>query len=149
MGAIASGGIQVLNADVIREFQIADETIRVVAAAEKKELARQEQLYHGDHPPVGLQGRKIILVDDGIATGSTMQAAVQVLKQRQPDRVIIAAPIASPETRDLFGRHVDEIVVLATPSFFRAVGQAYEDFSPTTDAKVNHLLDSARRGYGI
>ncbi|MCE0498776.1 MAG: phosphoribosyltransferase [Methylacidiphilales bacterium] len=144
MGAIAPGDIQVINAEVVQKLQISDETIQAVAAAEKKELIRQEQLYHDHSPPVGIQGQKIILVDDGIATGSTMQAAVRVLKQQQSDRVMIAVPVASPEAYDLFFRLVDEIVVLAAPSFFQSVGQAYEDFSPTTDAEVNHLLDSAR-----
>ena len=147
MGAIASGGIRVLNNAVIREYEISDEIIRNVAGVEEKKLRRQEQLYCGHNPPVVIQGRTIILVDDGIATGSTMQAAVQVIRHQQPERLVLAAPIAAPEACELFRRYVDEIVVWAAPSFFVSVGQAYGDFSPTSDEEVIQLLDSARAAF--
>ena len=147
MGAIAPGDIQVINEEVVRHLRIPDETIRQVAAAEKKVLMGKERLYHDHNQPVDGRGKTIIVVDDGIATGSTMQAAVQILKRQQPKRVVMAVPVASPEVYALFCGQVDEIVVLARPTFLQSVGEAYADFSPTTDAEVIDLLASARMAY--
>ena len=140
MGAIASGGVRVLNEDVVRYLGIPDQVIEAVAANEQKELERRERAYRGDAPPRNVRGRTVILVDDGLATGSTMRAAVAALRQQQPARLIVAVPIAAESTCNAFKSEVDEIICAKTPEPFYAVGLWYEDFSQTTDEDVRDLF---------
>jgi predicted phosphoribosyltransferase len=143
MGAIASGGVRVLNDEVVRALRIPDHVIEAIAAKEQQELARRERLYRGDRPPPDVQGRTVILVDDGLATGATMYAAVQALRQQQPARIVVAVPIAAPETCAELREEVDDIVCAVTPEPFYAVGLWYEDFAQTTDDEVRDLLARA------
>jgi putative phosphoribosyl transferase len=143
MGAIASGGVRVLNEDVVDYLRIPDETIDAVAAEELKELDRRERAYRGYDGAPDVRGRTVILVDDGLATGSSMRAAVTALRERQPARIIVAVPVAARATCDEFRSQVDEIVCAVTPEPFRAVGLWYEDFSQTTDEEVRDLLARA------
>ena len=145
MGAIASGGVRVLNADVVRTLNVPEEVIDRVARRELAELARRERAYRDDHPPPDVRGKTAILIDDGLATGATMRAAAEALRQLEPARVIVAVPVAAPETCDEFREHVDEIVCLLTPDPFHAVGVWYEDFRQTSDEEVRELLDEARQ----
>ena len=140
LGAIATGGVRVLNDDVVRALRIPDRVIDAVAAKEQEELARRERLYRGDRPPLDVRGRTVILVDDGLATGATMHAAIKALRQQQPARIVVAVPTASPETCDELKREVDEVICATTPDPFYAVGLWYEDFSQTTDEEVRELL---------
>lgn len=141
MGAIASGGVRVLNQDVIGALRIPEQAIDRVAEREAEELRRREELYRGDRPPMDLQGHTVILVDDGLATGSTMRAAAQAVKRQNPARVVIAVPVAAQSTCDELRREVDEVVCLQTPEYFSAVGQWYWDFSQTSDTEVRDLLE--------
>ena len=145
MGAIASGGVRLLNEEVIRAYGISDAEIESVAEAEERELARREELYRDGRPPPPLAGRTVILIDDGLATGSSMRAAVLALREEHPARIIVAVPVAAAEVCDEFRGEVDEIVCAATPHPFYAVGLWYEDFSQTTDEEVHDLLERARR----
>jgi putative phosphoribosyl transferase len=140
MGAIASGGVVVLNRDVIDWYGIPQEAIEAVANQEQTELERRERLYRGGRPLIDLQGRAVILVDDGLATGSTMKAAVQAVRQHRPARVIVAVPVGAPSTCEEFADITDETVCAYTPEPFSAVGQWYADFSQTTDEEVRALL---------
>ena len=142
MGAIASGGIRVMNPEAAA-LSIPQSAIDAVAAREEKELERRERLYRGTRPPLDLSGRTVILVDDGLATGSTMRAAALAIRQQRPARIVVAVPVAAVETCDEFRREVDEIVCGMTPQPFRAVGVWYEDFTQTTDAEVHALLNAA------
>jgi putative phosphoribosyl transferase len=141
MGAIASGGIRLLNDDVIREFGVTPAEIAAVSRAEQEELERRERQYRADRPKPAVAGRTVILVDDGLATGSSMRAAVLALRQERPERVIVAVPVAAAETCDEFRGLVDDIVCAETPEPFYAVGLWYEDFSQTTDEAVRELLN--------
>jgi len=143
MGAIATGGVRVLNSEVVQSLHIPDRMIDAVSAAEQEELSRRERAYRGNRPPIDVRGRTVILIDDGLATGSTMRAAVAALKQRQPARIVVAVPIAPPETCDELRDDVDEVVCAVTPEPFYAVGLWYEDFSQTTDQEVRTLLEKA------
>jgi putative phosphoribosyl transferase len=143
MGAIASGGISVLNKDVVSAYRISEATIEAVAAEERRELERRERLYRGDRPYPDLDGRCVILVDDGIATGATLRAGLAALRQRKPACLVVAVPLAPRDTLARLRAEVDEIVCLATPEPFFAVGQGYRDFSQTTDAEVRELLARA------
>jgi predicted phosphoribosyltransferase len=145
MGAIASGGVLVLNQDVVNQLGLAQGVIDAVASKEREELARRERLYRGDRPPVEVVGRTVILVDDGLATGSTMRAAVAGLKARGPSRIVIGVPIAVPSTCEELASEVDDIVCAVTPEPFYAVGLWYSDFSQTTDEEVRQLLEAAWR----
>jgi predicted phosphoribosyltransferase len=145
MGAIASGGVLVLNDDVVAALRIPRRVIDEVAAAEAAELARRELAYRGGRPPFDVAGRVGILVDDGLATGSTMRAAILGLRQRGPARTVVAVPIAASSTCAELAAEVDDVVCAATPRSFRAVGLWYEDFSQTTDEEVRELLDRAAR----
>src|SRR5438128_5096940 len=139
-GAIASGGGRVLNQDVVRAIPHAEEAIEAVTARETAELERREQIYREGRPPPELRGRIVILVDDGLATGATMRAAVKALRQRGVAKIVVAVPAGPPDTcRDL-EEEADETICLSTPEFFQAVGQYYEDFSQTTDEDVRELL---------
>jgi len=140
MGAIATGGVRVLNDDVVRALHIPDRVIDAVAEQEARELARRERLYRGGRPPLDVRGRTVILVDDGLATGATMLAAVQALRQQRPARMVVAVPIAPPETCEELRAEVDDVICAVTPEPFHAVGLWYEDFSQTTDEEVRDLL---------
>lgn len=143
MGAIASGGVQVINEDVVRYLNLTPAVLASVAAVEQEELARREQAYRGERPPVAVDGRTVILVDDGLATGSTMRAAVTALRRRRPARIVIAIPTAAPETCEELKLEVDEIVCPMTPAPFYGVGQWYEVFDQTPDEEVRDLLERA------
>ena len=143
MGAIATGGVRVLNEDVMRYISISDAAIDAVAAKEQRELERREQLYRGDRPAPDVKGQTVILVDDGLATGSTMRAAAAALRQQQPARIVVAVPVSAVQTCDEYRMGVDEIVCAVTPEPFHAVGMWYEDFSQTTDEEVRELLARA------
>jgi predicted phosphoribosyltransferase len=145
MGAIATGGIRVLNQDVVRGLGIDEETIARVAAQEERELLRRESAYREGRTAPRIEGRIVILVDDGLATGSTMRAAVAALGGQAPSRIVIAVPVAAPETCRELQRDVDEIVCAVTPEVFQAVGLWYEDFSQTSDEEVRDLLRRASR----
>lgn len=145
MGAVASGGVRVLNEDVVTALKMPRQVIEAVAAEEQRELERRERLYRGDRPPLDVRGRTVILVDDGLATGSTMRAAVAALRRLQPARIVVAVPVASPSVCESFRDIVDEIVCLLTPEPFYAVGLWYQDFSQTTDEQVRDLLQRAQR----
>jgi predicted phosphoribosyltransferase len=140
LGAIATGGVRVLNDDVVRTLRIPAHVIDAVTAKEQEELARRERVYRGDRPPLDVRGRTVILVDDGLATGATMHAAIRALRQQQPARIVVAVPTASRETCDELRTEVDDVICATTPDPFYAVGLWYEDFSQTTDEEVRELL---------
>ena len=143
MGAIATGGVRVLNEDTVRYLSIPGEVIDAVAADEQRELERRERLYRGEHPAPDVRGKTVILVDDGLATGSTMRAAANALRQQKPARIVVGVPVSAPATCDEFRDEVDEIVCAITPEPFQAVGLWYKDFSQTTDEEVRELLARA------
>jgi putative phosphoribosyl transferase len=144
MGAIATGGVRVLNEDVIRLMRIPEQAIDIVSAEEQREMERRERAYRGARPAPDLKDRTLILVDDGLATGSTMHAAVAALRQQQPARIVVAIPVAPPSTLREFAREADEVVcVLAPNEPFEGVGRWYLNFSQTTDKEVRELLDRA------
>lgn len=140
LGAIASGGVQVLNNDVIDTVGVPEQTIKAIAAREIGELTRREQQYRGNRPPIDVAGKIAILVDDGLATGSTMRAAALALRQLGPSRIIVAVPVASAATCERLRGDVDEVLCIHTPENFFAVGQWYRDFAQTTDEEVRELL---------
>ncbi len=140
MGAIAAGGVQVLNQGLLSHLAIADEAVREVASRERAELDRRQRAYRGGRPPVELAGKVAVLIDDGLATGASMRAAIEAVRAQGTRRVVVATPVASVETCEELRREVDEIVCGETPAFFTAVGQWYEDFSPTTDEEVRAAL---------
>ena len=140
MGAIASGGVRVLNTDVMSELALPDDVIEAVAAREQAELARRERLYRGEPSPPDLQDKTVILIDDGLATGSTMRAAVESIRLQAPRRIVAAVPVAASSVCREFQTIVDEMVCTVTPDTFYAVGLWYEDFRPTTDKEVESLL---------
>jgi len=141
MGAIATGGVRVLNQDVIRKLQITDEMIEAAAEEQERELLRRELEYRGEREPLELNGKTVILVDDGLATGASMRAAVQALKLHSPSKIVVAVPVGAEETCRLFEAEVDEVVCGETPDDFRAVGAWYQDFTQTTDEEVCRLID--------
>jgi putative phosphoribosyl transferase len=149
MGAIAMGGVRVLNQEVVRWLGISDAVIDKVAAQEQQELERRNQVYRGNRPAPDLQNRTVILVDDGVATGSTMHAAIASLRQRQPDRIVVAVPVAPPSIYRDFKHEADEIICLQTPESFHAIGAWYVDFSQTTDQEVRALLEQSIQGSGV
>jgi putative phosphoribosyl transferase len=144
MGAIASGGVRVVNRDVIAMVSDPEEVIDRVAQREMAELERREQLYRGEVKPIDVRGKTVILIDDGLATGATMRAGVAALRQLRAARIVVAVPVGSPETCAEFEEEVDETVCAVSPPGFRAVGQFYEDFGQTTDEEVAELLGAAR-----
>ena len=143
MGAIASGGVRILDERLIDAHEIPDEEIERVTAAEQRELERREKSYRDDRPSPDVRGHTVILIDDGLATGSTMRAAVQALRQEGARRVVVAVPIAPPDTCDAMRHEVDDIICAITPEPFLAVGIWYADFSETTDEEVRDLLARA------
>jgi putative phosphoribosyl transferase len=145
MGAIAAGGVKVLNYPLIAELGIPSELVDRVVAREQEEIERRERLYRDGRPAPVIAGRTVILVDDGLATGATMLAAVRALRKLQPKRIVVAVPVASPQACEEFREYVDETVCVATPEPFYAVGVWYENFSQTSDAEVRELLERAAR----
>ena len=145
MGAIASGGVRVFNGDVVNALRIPDEVIDAVSAEELIELQRREKLYRAGLPSLDVEGKTVIVVDDGVATGSTMLAAVSALRQLNAARIIIAAPVIAASTYREMQRLADEVTAVLVPEHFYAVGQWYEDFSQTTDDEVRDLLAQAAR----
>ena len=143
MGAIATGGVRVLNDDVVDYLRIPGEVIDAVAADELRELERRERAYRGDRPEPDVRGKTIILVDDGLATGSTMRAAASALRRQDPARIVVAVPVSAAQTCDEYRMGVDEIICASTPEPFMGVGQWYRDFSQTTDEEVRELLAKA------
>ncbi|HLZ25593.1 MAG TPA: phosphoribosyltransferase [Ktedonobacterales bacterium] len=149
LGAIASGGIRVLNADVLQMLDIPNDIIEAVTLREQHELARRERIYRDDRPALDARDRTIILVDDGLATGASMRAAIIALRERHPRRIVVAVPVAAAQTLDELRAEADDIVCLDTPDPFYGVGWWYEDFSQITDAEAHDLLTqtgSARLG---
>ncbi len=149
MGAIASGGIRILSQDVVAAFAIPERVIATIAANEEEELDRRERLYRDEHSPPVVAGRTIILVDDGLATGATMRAAALALRAQSPERLIVAVPVAPPESCAELRREVDEVCCLLTPDPFFSVGSWYRDFSQTSDDEVRSLLEAAGRNVEI
>lgn len=144
MGAIASGGTRVVNDAIVRELGIPDAVIEAVTEIEETELRRRERHYRGSRSPLDLAGRTVILVDDGLATGSSMRVAAEAVSKCSPDRLVAAAPVAAHATCEAFRDVVDGIVCAATPEPLLAVGLWYEDFLPTSDWEVHELLEAAR-----
>ena len=145
MGAIASGGVRVLNQELVNYLKIPESLIDAVAAAEQKELERREQLYRNHRPALEVAGQTVILVDDGLATGSTMRAAVKALRELKPSRIVVAVPVSPPRICRELNREADDCVCVLTPEIFDGVGKWYQDFSQTTDEEVRTLLERARR----
>jgi putative phosphoribosyl transferase len=143
MGAIASGGIRLINDDVVRDYGVRAAQIETIAATEQRELERRERAYRDGRPLPPLAGRTVILIDDGLATGFSMRAAVAAVRVEAPARVVVAVPVAAPETCEEFRALVDQIVCSETPDPFFAVGIWYEDFSQTTDEEVHEILSAA------
>jgi putative phosphoribosyl transferase len=143
MGAIASGGVRVLNHALIRELGLSSLIIDRITAKEQQEIERRERLYREGRPTRPIAHRIVIVVDDGLATGATMLAAARALRAQQPERIIVAVPVASREACEDFRQHVDDVVCAATRDPFYAVGVWYEDFSQTSDAEVKELLERA------
>jgi putative phosphoribosyl transferase len=147
MGAIAAGGVRIINEHIVNLVKISEDTIARVAAQEERELERRELAYRGDRPFPDLQSRRVILVDDGLATGATMWAAVAAVKRQQPAEMIIAVPVAAAATCHELQKAVDKIVCAATPEPFYSVGLWYEDFPQTTDDQVRELLVQAQTSH--
>jgi putative phosphoribosyl transferase len=145
LGALASNGVRVLDEEIIRAAGVTPDDIERITRMEAAELTRRERQYRADRPPPDVAGKTIILVDDGLATGSSMRAAVMALRARDPAKIVVAVPVAAPETCAAFRAIADEIVCVETPDPFQAVGLWYEDFSQTTDEEVHALLNQPRR----
>src|SRR5215216_3305926 len=145
IGAIASGGIRILNEDIIHALDIPEQVIDRVAQRELQELKRRERLYRGDTPPADVHQRIVIVVDDGLATGASMRAAVAGLRTQNPKRIVVAVPTAAPETCEAFQNEVEETICATTPKPFVGVGWWYEDFSQTTDEGVRLFLQEIRQ----
>lgn len=143
MGAIASGGVRVLNEDVVQALGISEDDLATVVAQELQELKRRERAYRGNRPPPDVRGKTVLLIDDGLATGSTMRAAVAALRRQDPARIVVAVPVGAPETCAEFQEEADEAICAQTPDPFYAVGLWYRDFSQTTDEEVRELLERA------
>jgi predicted phosphoribosyltransferase len=148
MGAIASGGTVVLNHELVRQIPDANRLIDEVKVREQRELERRERAYRGDRPHPDVHDQTVILVDDGLATGASMRAAAKALRAERPAKIVVAVPVAARETCDSFRDVVDEVVCVATPDPFYAVGMWYEDFSETTDDEVRELLGTANVASG-
>jgi putative phosphoribosyl transferase len=144
-GAIGSGGVRFLDRDIVESVGLSELMIEMVTRAERAELDRRERVYRGGRPPLDVRGRTVILVDDGIATGSSLKAGVRALRQMQPEAIVIAVPVAPPSTVNRLKRDVDDVVCVETPERFYGVGQFYADFAQVTDEEVNELLDRASR----
>ena len=143
MGALASGGVRVLNDEVVRLYRIPEQAVDAIAKDERIELERRERAYRSQRPALDVRGRTVVLIDDGLATGSTMKAAVEAVRALSPARIIVAVPVGSPDTCREFAGIADEIVCARRPEHFAAVGQWYDDFRQTTDEEVRELLQAA------
>ena len=146
-GAIASGGVRVLNEDVVRAIPHSEEAIEAVTTRETAELERREQIYREGRPAPELRNRVVILVDDGLATGATMRAAIKALRQSSAAKIIVAVPVGPPDTCREIEEQADETICLSTPAFFQAVGQYYDAFSQTSDEDVRELLSQAAQNH--
>jgi predicted phosphoribosyltransferase len=140
MGAIASGGVRVLNQAVLDRLDVTDDDVEAVARSEAEVLDRRERAYRDDRPPAPVAGATVVVVDDGLATGASMRAAVHALRRQDPAAVVVAVPVGSPETCRDMREEAEEVVCVRTPENFLAVGQAYDDFSPTSDDEVRAVL---------
>jgi len=149
MGAIATGGVLVLNDALINQLGLSRLTIDALALEERRELLRREKLYRGSDHPLSLSGKKVILVDDGLATGATMKAAIRAVIQHHPSRIIVAIPVANPSSCAEIEREADEVVTLFSPEYFIPIRECYEQFEQTTDAQVANILARARNGWGV
>ena len=149
LGAIASGGRRVLNEEVVRSLRIPEAVIDQVTACEQREMERRERLYRGERPAYVVRGHTTILIDDGMATGATMRAAVSAVRQQQPARIVIAIPVAAPATCEELAALVDELVCISRPEAFLAVGLWYEHFTQTTDEEVHNLLAQAAEAFPL
>lgn len=147
MGAIASGNITVLNNHLIEQLHVSQPQVASTTALEKQELTRRETLYRRDRPPHELTGKQVIVVDDGLATGASMRAAVSAISRLSPAKITVAVPVAAPETCRMLQKHVDEVICFATPESFTSVGSWYRDFHQTTDHEVQKLLEIAARDW--
>jgi putative phosphoribosyl transferase len=143
MGAIASGDVRVLNKRVIEDLRISEEAIEAETRREQQEVQRRERLYRGDRPPLDVSNRTVVLVDDGIATGSTIKAAIAALKKQKAGRIVVAVPVAPASTIEELKREVDEVICVSTPEFFYAISLWYEEFPQTSDEEVSELLKQA------
>jgi putative phosphoribosyl transferase len=143
MGAIAPGGVRILNHDVIGPLHIGQQDLDRVAEREERELQRRESLFRAGRPPLAIEGRTVIVVDDGLATGSTMLAAIESIRARKPAGIVLAVPVAPPETCERFRREVTDLVCLSSPAGFGAVGEWYDDFAQVSDREVIDLLHEA------
>ncbi len=141
MGAIASGGVRVLNEQLVRQLGIEPRVIDAVAEEEQRELERRERLFRAERPAPSVKGRTVILVDDGLATGATMRAAIAALRKLDPARIVVAVPVGARETCEELEHHVDEVVCAHSPVLFEAVGLWYENFDQTSDAQVRETLE--------
>ena len=144
IGAVAAGGVRILNTDVIRRLGIPDEYVERITAQEIAEVNRRLRFFRGGRPEMEVGGRTAILVDDGLATGVTARAAVEAMKLRKPERLILAAPVCAAQTANVFASKVDELLCLASPSDLGAIGLWYRNFDQTTDEEVVQLLEKAR-----
>lgn len=142
-GAIAQGGVRVIDQSIVKTLGITPEQIEKVAAKELVELERRLRVYRGSRPPLDVRGRTVLLVDDGIATGSTMRAAIAALRKMEPARIVLAVPVAPASTCGLLRRQVDDLICLDSPELFFAISQFYLDFSPVSDEEVTALLGRA------
>jgi predicted phosphoribosyltransferase len=140
MGAIASGGVRVMNDDVLAYARVSQQAVDDAAAREERELVRREVAYRGNRPPLAVGGRTVVIVDDGLATGSTMRAAVQALRAMEPRRIVVAVPVGAAQACEAVRREAGDLVCLRIPEPFEAVGQWYDDFTQTSDAEVHALL---------
>ena len=145
MGAIATGGLRILNDGIIRELGISQKTIETVSDTEQQELQRRERMYRGERPAPPIENRTVIIVDDGLATGSTMKAAVRALREQRPSRLIVAVPTAPLETCEELREIADEVICAVTPRPFFAVGGSYADFNQITDEEVRDLIGRASK----
>ena len=143
MGAIATGNVRVLNQGVIDAFQISEEAIETETRKEKEELKRREALYRGGRPTLDVTNRTVLLIDDGIATGSTIKAGIAALKKQKAGRIIVGVPVAPPSTVEELRKEVDEVVCVSTPEFFIAISLWYDEFPQTSDDDVRELLEKA------
>jgi len=145
MGAVASGDVRVINPEVVQSLGIPEEEIEAVARREREVLLERERLFRGDSPPAKIEGRNVILVDDGLATGSSMRAAITALRLQLPAKIVAAVPVGAPQTCERLRQEVDEMICAVMPDSFFAVGQWYVDFSPVTDDEVRDLLQRFRQ----
>lgn len=143
MGAIATGGVQILNSDVVRALHVSPEQVQLAVQHEERELHRREREYRDNRPTPTIAGKTVILVDDGLATGATMRVAIRALRLEHPARIVVAVPVGATETCAALAREADEVLCAETPEPFYAVGMWYQRFEQTTDAEVRDLLSDA------